>query len=135
MMGVVVTPELYRCSISIAGVSDLRRLVDDQRFYVGGTIATETRIGHWWSDRDRLDETSPVIQAGRIRTPLLLLHGAADMIVPVSHSRDMAEALKKAGHDNFRYVEMPMADHWLSREPDRLHVFREMEMFLRASLD
>ena len=134
LMGAIKTPELYRCAISIAGVSDLRRLVNDWRFYLDGAIAAETTLGHWWLDRDRLNETSPIVQAAKIRTPVLLLHGTADVIVPVAHSREMAEALKKAGHTDFRYVEMPMADHWLSRQPDRIETFREMEMFLRAHL-
>jgi dipeptidyl aminopeptidase/acylaminoacyl peptidase len=43
----------------------------------------------------------------------------------------MAEALK----ENYRYVELPLGEYWLSREPDRLQVFREMESFLKAHLD
>ena len=134
LMGAIRTPDLYRCVVSIAGVSDLRKLVDDQRFYLGAEITADTKIGRWWSDRKQLGETSPAMQASKIHIPLLLLHGAADVIVPVEHSREMAEALKSAGHKEFRYVEMPMADHWLSREHNRIETFREMEMFLRAHL-
>jgi dipeptidyl aminopeptidase/acylaminoacyl peptidase len=53
-------------------------------------------IGSWWTDRERLRDTSPVFHAKEIRTPLLLMHGAMDRAVPVSHGRDMAEALKAA---------------------------------------
>ncbi|MEQ1794521.1 MAG: S9 family peptidase [Nitrospira sp.] len=135
LMGVARTPDLYRCAVSFAGPTDLRMLVDDQRFYLGLEAAGDARIGRWWSDRDRLNATSPVLQAGKIHRPVLLLHGASDVIVPVAHSRDMVDALKRAGHEAFRYIEMPLADHWLSREPDRVQVFREMEQFLKTYLD
>jgi dipeptidyl aminopeptidase/acylaminoacyl peptidase len=100
-MGAIRTPDLYRCAISIAGVSDLRKLVDEQRFYLGTEISADTRIGRWWSDRKQLDETSPVAQASKIQTPVLLLHGAADVVVPVGHSRDMADAKRTPVIRNF----------------------------------
>jgi dipeptidyl aminopeptidase/acylaminoacyl peptidase len=134
-MGAIRTPDLYRCAVSMSGVTDLRKLVDDQRFYLEAEITADTRIGRWWSDRTQLDETSPVVQASKIHTPVLLLHGAADVIVPVGHSRDMADALQRSGHKEFRYVEMPLADDWLSRQPDRVQTFQEIETFLRAHLD
>ena len=51
-------------------------------------------------------------------------------MVPLSHGRDMAEALKEAKVTTARYVELPFADHALSREQDRLQVFTELEQFL-----
>ncbi|MDO9117087.1 MAG: S9 family peptidase [Nitrospira sp.] len=135
LMGAVKTPDLYRCAISVAGLTDLRRYVDERRFFVRGEIAADALIGRWWSDRDRLKDTSPVTHAREIRTPLLLMHGVSDVVVPVEHSREMAEAMKAAGVQNYRYVELPRGDHWLSREPDRLQVFQEMETFLKAHLD
>jgi dipeptidyl aminopeptidase/acylaminoacyl peptidase len=135
LMGTVRTPDLYRCAISFAGVSDLRRLVDHARFFDGQEVMTDAQIGRWWSDRDRLRDTSPVNHAKEIRTPLLILHGRADVVVPVVHSRDMADAMKEADARNYRYVELPQGDHWLSREPDRVQVFREMEAFLQSHLE
>lgn len=135
LMGAVKTPELYQCAISIAAVSDLRKLVDDARFYVGQEVLAESRIGRWWSDRDRLKDTSPVTHAKEIRTPLLIIHGVSDVVVPVAHSRELVDALKGAGVQNYRYIELPQGDHWLSREPDRLQVFQEMESFLKSHLD
>jgi dipeptidyl aminopeptidase/acylaminoacyl peptidase len=134
-MGAVKTPDLYQCAISIAGVTDLRRLVDERRFFFRGEALADAHIGRWWSDRDRLNETSPISHAREIRTPLLLMHGASDVVVPVEHSREMADALKETGVQTYRYIELPQGDHWLSREPDRIQIFREMEAFLKSHLD
>ena len=58
-----------------------------------------------------------------------------DRAVPVSHGRDMAEALKAANVTTYRYVELPFADQTLSREQDRLQVFTELEQFLKSHLE
>ncbi|CAE6741814.1 alpha/beta hydrolase family protein [Nitrospira defluvii] len=135
LMGVVKTPELFRCAVSFAGVSDLRALLTDKRQFLGYELGAERQLGAWWSDRDRLKATSPVNHADTIRTPLLIVHGAEDRVVPVEQSRAMVEALKDAGFTRLRYVELPDGDHHLSRQDDRVTFFREMERFLITHLD
>ncbi|HRC44327.1 MAG TPA: S9 family peptidase [Nitrospira sp.] len=135
LMGAVKTPDLYRCAVSLGGVTDLPQVVSDSRWYLNQKPLAEMRIGSWWNDRERLRDSSPVSHAKEIRIPLLLLHGAMDRAVPVSHGRDMAEALKAANVTTYRYVELPFADQQLSREQDRLQVFKELEQFLKSHLD
>ena len=135
LMGVVKTPDLYRCAVSLGGVTDLPQVVSNSRWYLNQKPAAGLRSGSWWSDRERLRDTSPVAHAKEIRTPLLLMHGAMDRAVPVSQGRDMAEALKAANVTTARYVELPFADQVLRREPDRIGVFKELEQFLTSHLD
>ena len=135
LMGAVKTPDLYRCAVSLGGVTDLSQVVSDSRWYLNQKPMAEMRVGSWWTDRERLRDTSPVFHAKEIRTPLLLMHGAMDRAVPVSHGRDMAEALKAANVTTYRYVELPFADQTLSREQDRLQVFTELEQFLKSHLE
>ncbi|HRB17377.1 MAG TPA: prolyl oligopeptidase family serine peptidase [Nitrospira sp.] len=135
LMGAVKTPDLYRCAVSLGGVTDLPQVVSDSRWYLNQKPLAELRIGSWWNDRERLRDTSPVFHANEIRLPLLLMHGAMDRAVPVSHGRDMAEALKAANVMSYRYVELPFADEALRREEDRLQIFSEMERFLTQYLD
>lgn len=135
LMGVVKTPELFRCAVSFAGVSDLRSLLEERRQFLGYELGAERQLGSLWSDRDRLKATSPVNHADRIRTPLLIVHGAEDRVVPVEQSREMVEALRTAGFKHMRYVELPNGDHYLGRQEDRLTFFREMERFLATHLD
>ncbi len=135
LMGVVRTPELYRCAVSLGAVTDLLQLVGDSRWYLNRKDVSEARIGSWWGDRERLRDTSPIAHAKEIRTPLLLLHGEADRLIPVSHSRDLAAALKAGGIESFRYVELPQADHRLNTDDARLQVFQELDRFLHQYLD
>ncbi|MFJ3058272.1 prolyl oligopeptidase family serine peptidase [Herbaspirillum sp. NPDC087042] len=135
LMGIIKTPELYRCAVSLNGVADLRDLLANAQHFDGYEIGAERIIGRWWGDRERLRQTSPVNHAADIRTPLLLIHGKQDRTMPVAQSRDMADALKAAGKRDYRYLELPLGDHQLSREEDRIEAFTEMERFLHRYLD
>lgn len=135
LMGLVKQPDLYRCAVSLDGVTDLPQLVADSRWYLNQKQVVESRISAWWGDRERLRDTSPLYHAQEIRAPLLLIHGAMDRLVPVAHGQAMAEALKEAKSPTYRYVELPLADQTLSREEDRLRVFTEVERFLSRYLD
>ena len=97
LVGVVKTPQLYRCAISLTGVTDLIDMAAYQCDYVGGIAAARAQIGSSWSDRDQLRATSPALNAEHIQVPVLPVHGSDDRVVPVEQSRDMAHALGKAG--------------------------------------
>ena len=133
LMGVVKTPELYRCAVSFAGVSDLPDLIGHWRDYIGGDEWGETMIGRVWGDRERLRATSPARQAERIRVPVLLVHGTVDRRVPIEQSEVMVKALKSA-NKTYRYIEQEGGDHYLSRYEHRLEFFKAMESFLDEHL-
>lgn len=135
LMGAAKTPDLYRCAVSLGGVTDLPQLVSDSRGYLNQKPMVEGRISSWWNDLERLRETSPIAHAQEMRTPLLLMHGVMDRSVPVSQSRNMAAALKAANATSCRYVELPLADEALRREEDRQRLFSEIERFLTQYLD
>ena len=136
LMGLAKTPELYRCGVSFAPVTDLMELIEylsDKHWrnsYLSEEFA-EQRIGNWWTDQSRLKATSPYYLADQIHTPLLLVHGDEDRNVNVNQSRKMASALENAGFKDFQYIELENADHHLSRQQDRILFFRAMDAFLR----
>lgn len=129
LIGAVKEPDLYRCAVSIAGVSDLKDIInEDARFY-GGAAAARNSTG----DED-LDDQSPRRRAAEIRAPILLVHGSADIPVIERHSRRMARALAAAGkpHETL-YIED--GDHSLTKPPMRLALYRKVEEFLARYLD
>lgn len=113
------TPESSALRLVLKIVADTMReySVDPDRVYVGGQsmggVAT-------WSLITRHPETFaaavPICgvgdpsAAGKIRCAVWAFHGAKDRTVPVSCSRDMVEALKKAG-GSVRYTEFPDVEH------------------------
>ena len=101
LAGAVVTPDLYRAAVSLAGVSDVREFLDYQRQEDGvdspSYLYWVKVIGDPKTDAAALQAASPRLRAAEIRIPVLLIHGTADGIVPIEQSRIMKAALDKAG--------------------------------------
>ncbi|GMW05502.1 MAG: S9 family peptidase [Gammaproteobacteria bacterium] len=133
LMGVVREPQLYRCAVSINGVTDLPDLLNHRAKFVGGRNATTRRIGEIWRDSEKLERNSPARRAADIRVPVLILHGTDDRVVPVEQSRKMRDALENASK-TYRYVELQDEEHWLTHRETRLQYFQELDAFLAAQL-
>jgi dipeptidyl aminopeptidase/acylaminoacyl peptidase len=138
LIGTVLTPDLYRCAISLNGVSDLLDMLSEERRGNSGSSYGAFdywtgHIGHRQKDRKKLIATSPARQADHINTPILLLHSTDDRSVPIEQSDKMAKALKDAGKP-YKYVVMEGGDHFLLTEKTRLTAMREMDAFLSLYL-
>ncbi len=136
MAGLTLDSDVYRCGVSVAGVSDLRRMVNrearQERHSDSQTVRYWNRFMGAARLNDRaLDDLSPAHLAASIDAPLLLIHGKDDTVVPVEQSRVMAEALRRA-RKPVEFVELPGEDHWLSRSETRLQMLTETVRFLEA---
>lgn len=121
LAGVTLQQGLYRCAVSVAGVSDVQRLsiTVQQRSGRDATLARALRaeIG---SGRD-LKLVSPVRFADRADAPILLIHGVDDTVVLFEQSQLMASALARAGKP-YELVRLAGEDHWLSLGETRLNM-------------
>lgn len=101
LAGAALTPDLYRCAVSVAGISDLAEFIAWRKREWGadseGYTYWLTSIGDPKRDAAQLAATSPARRAADIRIPVLLIHGDEDGIVPLSQSIAMQKALGKAG--------------------------------------
>ncbi|MCB1675848.1 MAG: S9 family peptidase [Halioglobus sp.] len=129
LMGIIKTPDLYRCAVSYAGPTDLLDLKDRFSKLLYRELAYDL-IGR---DTDLLESVSPQRLADKIQVPVLLAHGEKDRTVDVRHSRDMAKALKKY-NKAYTYLELPEGSHWLSLQRNRLGFFGAMDTFLSEQL-
>lgn len=118
-------PQLYRCAVTYAGVSDLAALARYDRNFLN------SRGRRQWLSAQAPDfrAVSPLHHAAAFTIPVLLMHGDRDVVVPVSESRRMADRLRDDGKPH-RYVEQRGGDHYFSRTDDRLQFLRELETFL-----
>ena len=130
LMGVVKTPDFYKCAISVAGVSSVYDIVRDNRNPFKGYNIVEEQVGKLGS---HLHKVSPVTRADEIKVPVLLIHGDSDVQVEVKHSRNMHEELESEGKDVI-YIELPNEDHYLANEENRITTFKAMSDFLDKNL-
>ena len=137
LAGATLDTGVYRCAVSIAGVSDLRRMVTWTARQTGRRDAPAVRYWNRFMGADglgdrSLDARSPARLANKAAIPILLIHGLDDTVVPIEQSRIMAGALRDAGKDG-RLVEMSGEDHWLSRSETRLAALTATMAFLEAN--
>lgn len=141
MMGLVRTPELYKCAISLAGVSDLKAIMALTQVTVDGVayrIPKDTR--KFWEEviGERTDEAglraqSPLYNAAQIRAPLFLAHGDDDIIVPNEQSTAMRDQMKKLGK-TIEYASWHDEGHGFHEERNRIDFFTRLEKFLAQHL-
>lgn len=135
LAGVTLDAEVYRCAISINGVSDLRRMVNREARDTG--TRSHPTVRYWnrfmgAEDRGRnLDAWSPALLTDRVKVPVLLIHGRDDTVVPIEQSRVMATALTRAGKPH-EFIELEGEDHWMSRVDSRQRMLKEVGRFLET---
>jgi dipeptidyl aminopeptidase/acylaminoacyl peptidase len=130
LMSAAREPDLYRCAASIAGVSDLRALAEEERRFYGGRFRAKYSIG---SDADELKAGSPLRSAAKIKAPVLLVHGDSDIQVLVDQSKSMARALNGADKKH-ELVIIKGGNHSLSRFEWRQVLLARLEAFLGENL-
>ncbi len=97
-----------------------------------GTIG-ELRTALGAASKDKLAATSPARLAANIKTPILLIHGDRDTIVPPEQSQKMVDAMKAAGKP-VEYVVLENENHYLTRSATRTQTLEALEGFLAKHL-
>ena len=116
-------PQLFAAGISICGMSDLNTWYRNTEPWIAA--AAYSKYGHPVSDRELLDQLSPLLRAHALTAPLLLVHGLNDTNVPPSESQQMFDALRNLG----RTVEQLLFDddgHEIDKRENRAVLVKAM---------
>ncbi len=127
LQGLVKTPHLYACGVSLNGVTDIGELIDDSRYYTGFH-----RWRQYWR-QDDMGDVSPARNAKHIRAPVLVAYGTDDRIVDYDQSTKMISALRRRDKEVVK-VKLEDGDHYLSKAANRLKFFQAMDAFLQKHL-
>ncbi|MDR1373184.1 MAG: prolyl oligopeptidase family serine peptidase [Dysgonamonadaceae bacterium] len=87
---------IFAAAISHAGISDITSYWGEG-YWGYAYSSTASAFSYPWNNPKMYVEQSPLFNADKITTPLLLLHGTADTNVPVGESIQMFNALKILG--------------------------------------
>lgn len=117
--------KLFRCAVSISGVSDLAELRADNQFFRHWEIANASLE----SDVRKLRADSPRLHAADVNIPLLMVHGERDYTVEVDQTKMMDTALTRAGkaHETV-YIEG--TDHYFREDPAQRKLLQTISDFL-----
>lgn len=133
LMGAAKNPELYKCAVAMAALTDISRHISDQRDYRFGEQSAKSFIGAGFESKDDIKANSPVKIAEDITVPLLLAHGELDQQVNFNQFKLMKRALKESSAD-VTYMEFKDEDHYLSNEENRQDFFKGLDKFLKENL-
>ncbi len=118
LSGVTLQRGIYRCAVSVAGVSDLLDL-DREKFRRSGySRMTRANWRETLGPASGFGEVSPRRHAKDASAPILLIHGPNDTVVNIRHSTAMADALNDAKKP-YEFIRLDGEDHWLTRAATR----------------
>jgi dipeptidyl aminopeptidase/acylaminoacyl peptidase len=131
LAGVALDSGVYRCAVSVAGMSDMKRWRESMGY-------KDSLVRRYW---DRylgiaqqgdpvLSAISPIEHVSAVTVPVLLIHGRDDTVVPYQQSELMASALARAGK-SVEFVTLKHEDHWLSNSQTRLQMLEATVDFLK----
>jgi dipeptidyl aminopeptidase/acylaminoacyl peptidase len=124
LMSAAVMPDLFKAVVAIAPVTDLDALKEESRAFSNFGLVSDF-IG----SGPHLREGSPAEQAARIKSPVLLFHGALDSNVGIGQSRRLVERLSSEGR-SVRFVPFDELDHYLTDSAARTRVLAESDRFM-----
>jgi len=109
--------DMFACAVSHAGISDLSSYWGEGYWgYLYSAVATANSFP--WNRKDIYIDQSPLYQADKIITPLLLLHGKEDTNVPPGESIQLFTALKLLGRE-VEYIEIAGQNHHIMEHNKR----------------
>jgi dipeptidyl aminopeptidase/acylaminoacyl peptidase len=119
-MSAIKYPDVFSCTISIAGVADPRETP-------GAPIITATASS---AEDNRLNAASPIRRASELNTPVLMFHGEADADFSITeHSVTLATVLERSDKD-VTFIQYPHANHQIKRGPYRVDMLARIGGFL-----
>ncbi|PZP36530.1 MAG: S9 family peptidase [Roseateles depolymerans] len=139
LMGLIKDPGLYRCGVASFALADLNLYLSGS-FWVGDDISADARrytlperVGDAEKDAAMIAANSPVLQAARLKAPLLLAFGEDDKRVPLAHGERLRRALIEAGNPP-EWVTYPGEGHGFGILANRVDFARRMATFLDQHL-
>ncbi len=122
---------IYECVAGGMGVYDMKILRDgsDESIYTYQDDYFEIAEDFWGSDEEQHIDFSPVYNADKMKSRILMWHGLQDPISPIMHLDLMKEALEK---NNVEYKSFTMSrlGHTFGREEDMRAHFPVIKDFL-----
>jgi len=120
-------PHLFAAGIDVVGISNFVTFLENTGDYRKNNRASE--YGSLESDREFLENISPLGRVNNITAPLMIIHGRNDPRVPVGEAEQMYDAIiKKGGIAELHIYEDE--GHGISKQKNRLDIYPKIVKFL-----
>ncbi|PSM37467.1 S9 family peptidase [Streptomyces dioscori] len=137
LVGITFTPDVFAAAIDVVGISDLANFMRNQPDFVKPMLAPNwfTYVGDPADPEQEADmlARSPISRVDRIRTPLMVVHGANDARVVLAESDRLVEALR-ARDVPVEYIVMEDEGHAIENPENVIALYTAAERFLAEHL-
>jgi dienelactone hydrolase len=123
----VTEPDLFKAIVAIAPVTDLQLVKKEARQFTNGNLVAD-EIG----SGPHVVEGSPLQNVGRIKVPVLMFQGSADINVDPEQATKMNASLRAAGKQS-ELVMYDKLDHSLVDSNARAQMLDKIAAFLKAN--
>lgn len=136
LTGLIKNPELFRCGVEWAGVTDINMM-----FSLAQSDATRenleygmrTTIGDPTADAKQFAENSPLNHAAKLTQPLLMAHGGLDKRVPIAQATAFYNAVTH-GNKHVEWIVYNDEGHGWRLEQNNIDFWKHVEVFLDKNL-
>lgn len=125
-------PDLWAAGVEICGISNLVTFLENTGPW--RRPLRESEYGYLDTDREFLEEISPVNNAHRIKAPLVVIQGANDPRVPLEEAEQIVAAARENGVEVL-YLLYEDEGHGLSKLKNRLDAWPKVIKFLGEVLE
>jgi dipeptidyl aminopeptidase/acylaminoacyl peptidase len=127
-------PEFFRAGVPFVGVANWISGLED----ASPSLKNSDRIEYGniddAADREFFRQISPLSYADRIRSPLMVVHGANDPRVPVAEADQIVRAVRQRGGD-VEYLRFPDEGHGIAKLANRVTAYQRIARFLDRVLE
>jgi dipeptidyl aminopeptidase/acylaminoacyl peptidase len=131
MVGVTFYPDLFAAGVNLFGMVNFFTFFEHTEPWMAAVSTTE--YGDPKTEADLLRDLSPLGKLDRIKTPLMVQHGANDTNVPVVEAEQIVESLKRRNVP-VEYILFPDEGHGFRKEKNRITSTVKMVEFFVAHL-
>lgn len=131
MVGVTLYPDLFAAGVDLFGMVNFFTFFEQTEPWMAAISTTE--YGDPKTQANLLRDLSPLGKLDRIKTPLMVQHGANDTNVPVVEAEQIVENLKRRNVP-VEYILFPDEGHGFRKEKNRITSTVKMVEFFVAHL-
>ena len=136
MVGITKNPDIFKCAINYVGVVDLYTLYDDKQWMFAdmGRPQQHIEMGDPNTERNILENASPINYVNNIKGDLFVIHGRRDRQASYEQVLQLKRALESADID-FEYMIKGDEGHGFYSEANNLELYERMISFLETNLN
>lgn len=136
LMGLVKTPELYKCGVDYVGISNIETFFKAFSPNMNEYKKLAYKIWYNLEDPKELEiarQVSPIYNLDKINKPIFVIQGANDPRVNINESNQIVKALRAKGFD-VPYMVKYDEGHGFYREENKIELYKTMLGFFAKNL-